>query len=306
MRIDKLGAHLEAYIQILPTILALRICGKFGTGPQCHINKLPVELIGAIEKFVVEPARVEALETWSSEYKCFEVKCDIVDDHYTHSDQHKLYHRAELTVCFGDGDCPLGRSIGAKTAAKHRRALVKYLESMSFWIEPHDARLRSWQRKIDTEGPACIFYEYRDLVRSHFGIDIWTSNVRLPRLDFTPAADWWKRAETRNTSVAYMILPNHVSSHEDWRSGMYDLGHLQSGYAMPVKMGAVPTEASLRRFPRAMNILGLDVFVYPAQKGTVISAPTDVQPSGVADGVNVCAADWPQLTLLTRNRIKEP
>ena len=51
-------------------------------------------------KIVVEPARVEALETWSSEYKCFELRCDIIDDQFTHEDQHKLYHRARLEVYF--------------------------------------------------------------------------------------------------------------------------------------------------------------------------------------------------------------
>lgn len=306
MRIDKLGAHLEAYIETLPTVLALRLCGRFGTGPQCHVNKLRVELISAIETFVIEPARVEALENWSSDYKCFELKCDRVDDHYTHEEQHEMYHRVTLTGCFGNNRCPFERKSGPETAKDTRKALMTYAEDLWFWEDSHDTKTRSWMKRVDMERPTCIFNEHRELARKQFGVDVWTSNVRLPPLSSTSVADEWKRPDTQNTSVAYMILPGNVSSHEDWLSGVYDHGHLQSGCAMPVKMGTVPTEESLRRFPRALNILGLNVFIHPTQKGTVISPPADVQPSGIADGVDGPAADWPQLTLLTRNRIREP
>ena len=130
--IDKLGAHLEAYVRTLPTIIAMRLCGRFGTGSQSHINKLPVELISAIEPFIIEPARAEILETWSSEFRCFELKCDIVDDHFTHEEKHKLYHHATSEVCFGESDCPFGRGIDAKTAAKHRDALVDHVVETTF------------------------------------------------------------------------------------------------------------------------------------------------------------------------------
>lgn len=308
MRIDKLGAHLQAYIQTRPTVNALRLCGRFGTGPQCHVNKLPVELITAIEKFVVEPARVEALKIWSSEYKCFEVKRDIVDDHFTYEEQHEMFHDDTDDKCCGSSQCPFQRDVDIEIAAKHR--LVDYAEEEpSLWTGPHDSKTLSWMKKGGMERPTCIFNEHREFVRNHFGIDVWTSNVRLPPLRATlvTQSDEWKSNESQNTTLAYMTLPNNVSSREDWLSGMYDNLHggLQSGHAMPVKMGAVPTQASIRRFPRAMSILGLDVFIHPTQKGTVISPAPEVRSSGITDAVDDSAADWPQLTLLTRNRVKE-
>ena len=305
MRIDKLGAHLEAYIQTLPTIIALRLCGRFGTGPRCHINKLPSELISEIEKFVVEPARVEALETWSSEYRCFELKCDIVDDHFTLEDQHKLCHSATLSVCFGESDCPFGRGIGDKMIAEHRTALVYHVDKSFFWTEPHITKVRKWVKRTDTERSNCIFNEHREFVRNQFGIDIWTSNVRIPPLINHQADEQWKQGESQRTAMAYMTLPDKASSREDWLGDVYDHGKLQSGYAMPVKVGAVPTEASLRRLPRAMNILGLDVFIHPTQKGTVISTPPGVQSSGVTGAVDESVVGWPQLTLLTRCRMED-
>lgn len=305
MRIDKLGAHLEAYIETFPTIIALRLCGRYGTGPQCHINKLPVELINAIETFVVDSARVEALETWSSEYKCFEVRCDLVDDHFTYKHQHVMYHEKGYE-CRGISHCPFRYNVDA--AAKHREVLLQFARDvLSAWTRAHDINTRNWAKSFDTEHPICIFNKRRELVRNHFGIDVWTSNVRLPPLSFPPVAqaDKGKRHESQNTTVAYMTLPNNVSSREDWLSGIYDRENMQSGYAMPVKLDTAPTKASLRRFPRAMSILGVNVFIHPTQKGTAISPPHDVQSSGINDTVDGSAADWPQLTLLTKNRIME-
>ena len=312
VRIDKLGAHLEAYIQTLPTIIALRLCGRFGTGPQCHINKLPVELLSAIEKFVVEAARMKALKSWASEYKCFEVRCDLIDDHFTRKEQHDMYHEAMNEDCCRGSRCRFQDNIDAETTAMHRKVLVKHVEAVSaswalssFWLDPHDTKIRAWVKIVDTARSDCIFNEHREFVRNHFGIDIWISNFPLPSLSNPPAGEEWKRGESQNTTMAYMTLPENASSRVDRRRSWYDHGKLQSGYAMPVKVGAVPTEASLRRFPRAMNILGLDVFIHPTQKGTVISAPPGVQSSGVTGAVDESVADWPQLTLLTKYRIEE-
>ena len=305
VRIDKLGAHLEAYIKTQPTVIALRLCGRFGSGPHCHINKLPVELIGAIETFIVEPARVEALETWSTEYRCFEVKCDLIDDHFTHEEQRAMYLRATCDECSEDDDCTCGYSTDAETAEKLRETLLPYVNHSDYWVSSHDTKCHNWTAKVDTHLPTCIFNEHQAFVRSHFGIDVWTSNVRLPRQRSTLEADKWKLDESSNTTVAYMTLPNNASSCEDWLSGMYDDVKLQSGYAMPLKLGAAPTRASLRRFQRALNLLGLEVFIHPTQKGTVISAPPGAQSSDSADAVDGSAADWPQLTLLTRCCVEE-
>lgn len=282
MSIDKLGAHLEAYIQTLPTIIALRLCGRFGTGPQCHIYKLPVELISAIEPFIVEPARAVALETWSSHYRCFEVKCDMVDDHFTHEEQRAMHLRAKLNERPQKERYPFTHEIVAMETEEHRNTLLTYVDEENCWVPSHGRKGLSWVKKVNMDLPTCIFNEHQALMRNHFGIDVWTSNVQLPRLRATRAADAWRQDLHRQTTVAYMTLPNIVP-------------------AMPVNMGTVATEASLRRFPRALNLLGLEVFVHPAQKKAVDSAPTDVQSSGATDVGDEKTAKWPQLVLLTRS-----
>ena len=53
-----------------------------------------------------------------------------------------------------------------------------------------------------------------------------------------------------------------------------------------------------------MNLLGLEVFVHPAQKKAVDSAPTDAQSSGATDMVDEKTADWPQLVSLTTSDVR--
>jgi hypothetical protein len=151
VRVEKLGAHLEAYIQTLPTILVLRLCARFGIGPQCHVGRLPAELISTIGSFIIEPARVEALDTWSREFKCFDIKCDTMDDHFTQEEQHGLFRDGHLERCPRGRFCSFGRKVDRETAAKHREALLEYIEEKGSLYEPHDAKTRSWKEKVDME-----------------------------------------------------------------------------------------------------------------------------------------------------------
>ena len=310
VRVDKLGAHLEAYIKTRPTINALRLCGRFGTGPHCYINKLPVELITVIEIFVVEPVRVKALKTWASEYKCFEVKCDLVDDHFTRKEQHTMFHKHKRIKCPGSRFCSFCLKRGPKTIAKHHEALLEFVANSDYWEDAHGNKGERWENKVVTHLPTCVFKKHQGFVKSHFGIDIWISKVRLP-----PPSDsadktgrWALLDEARYTILAYMTMPNNVSSREDWDGIEDEFDDFQGGFAKPVELGAMPTEASLRRFSRALNLLDLEVFIHPIQSKqqmTVVSPPSDVQSSITTDDVDGSTAKWPRLTLLTRCRIQD-
>lgn len=254
--------------------------------------------------FIVEPAREEALNTWSEDYRCSEVKCDIVDDHFTHDEQHKMYHEETDVIC-AQSECSFNRKIDGETAKVHRAAVLGH-DGICEWRMSHDGKRHRWTAKVDLDHPTCIFTKHQTFVRSRFGINIWTSNVRLPPLERARGVEPWRRNQDQNTTRAYITLPNN-GLREVWDTFDFDSdGDLQSGYSMPVNLGAVPTQASLRRFPRAMKLLGLEVFVDPTQKGTVISAQTDVESTDAAGPADGSLASWPQLTLLTRCRTKEP
>ena len=78
----QLGAHLEAYLDTLPAVNALRACHRFGKGPTCHIRKIPAELVQAIAQCYILPVREEKLNRWKACLDCFEDNCELTS-HYS-------------------------------------------------------------------------------------------------------------------------------------------------------------------------------------------------------------------------------
>jgi len=77
--ITKLGAHLEAYAKGSSAILTLRLCHRFGQGPEVRINKLSLELVGMIEEEFLLPQREASYSEWDKAAKCWEGRCTRTD-----------------------------------------------------------------------------------------------------------------------------------------------------------------------------------------------------------------------------------
>lgn len=80
--IDVLGAHLEAYVTLLPTTTGLRLCNRFGRGDHARVQALPIELMELIETYLVRATREELREHWSTLLKCWENRCSA-HSHYS-------------------------------------------------------------------------------------------------------------------------------------------------------------------------------------------------------------------------------
>lgn len=103
--VDLLGAHLEAYINLLPTISTLRLCNRHGKGDHAIITQLPMELVDAIEGCLVDGTREELHQTWSTLFKCWEHRC-TPKDHYiqqqlVHAFQTGFYDESDADEYFG-------------------------------------------------------------------------------------------------------------------------------------------------------------------------------------------------------------
>lgn len=57
VEVEVLGAHLEAYVNLQPTINTLRMCHRFGKGEQAAITRLPVELLSEVEDLLMGEER---------------------------------------------------------------------------------------------------------------------------------------------------------------------------------------------------------------------------------------------------------
>lgn len=74
-----LGLHLETYKKALPTLQALRLCHRFGVGPQVHIKKLPTEIELLIEDHIFEANKSEVRTSWVGSFRHFESRCEPID-----------------------------------------------------------------------------------------------------------------------------------------------------------------------------------------------------------------------------------
>lgn len=72
---DELGWHLERYKEILPKLIALRLCHRFGKGPNAHITRIPPEILGAIETMCFDPNYRAYWNNWSECFEHFEGRC---------------------------------------------------------------------------------------------------------------------------------------------------------------------------------------------------------------------------------------
>ena len=84
VRPDYLLVNLAAYQHLLPSLTTFRLCHAFGSGPDDHVNKLPVELRVAIEKLYIDVhityGYVQGLGPRLSEiFCCFEDRCQPSD-----------------------------------------------------------------------------------------------------------------------------------------------------------------------------------------------------------------------------------
>lgn len=297
-----LGAHLEAYVDALPTLTTLRLCNRYGKGDRVFISKLPIELVKLVEHHLVQPIRERHCVCWRRDLKCFELKCDMLD-HLSFDDKLDIYF--EMIDYYGpptDDDAWEDPSEETVDRVLSRHSFPGYDDC---W-EGHYDRRGGWLDRVGRDRSGLnIFEKHKSLISAHFGVDIWRSNVRLPQSD----ADFWDAYEAPDTTVTYLTMPNHQPRSERWyisegemESGIFGC---ESGYGVPVVPGQPPSAKSLRRFARAMKILDLEVFVHKSQQGHILTQPVKDGETTIDNKVAYDAESWPQLTLLTRSTVVE-
>lgn len=245
MRVEQLGAHLEAYVTTLPNIITLRLCNRFGTGSECHINKLPVELVELIEEHIVALEREKALAIWSQQHKCNEKKCKALD-HYS-ATKEQLYQRYHELI----GPCTCGQEATCGTDHHHscghrlcadanaeppgmlsRRDDSDYIilaQLVKLGYLPDSQKLcqsqqKKWQRGVGTVDKGPYYYytqpfengffdEQKQLLHAHFGIIVWLGHSSLP----SPNS---RRGDTdlnpSYKTTAHLALPGSEMLRETW------------------------------------------------------------------------------------------
>lgn len=283
----QLAAHLKAYLDILPALNALRACNRFGKGPQCHINKLPVELIQNIASYHILPVREANNKKWQSQLRCYEDTCSLFD-HNSREDLLEIH--ADMVdrtpeVCECDDPYDLDDEDLSECLGDHDDGFDEHQDNRYHW-EIQVANLN----------------HNRNLLQKHFGLDLWLSTVCLGSSE-----RFYGEAET---TIAYLTLPGREERSEKWdHFEMED--ELPYGYGRPtcnsdcgmaVTMEPHTNPEEVQRFKRAMKVLELEFFLHDTQQQ---KNPLSLTSTATTPGADDTAASYPRPMFLVRTQVSD-
>ncbi|KAK5136845.1 hypothetical protein LTR08_001767 [Meristemomyces frigidus] len=331
VRPDVLGAHLEAYEKALPIINALRLCHRFGQGPDAHITRIPVELEQAIEEFVLDARRTcwhsWSEPDWKSEFSCFESTCEpnghcdqmsgILDGAYDTLEacescaEHGVWQAVcdkrctkESTntcdVCKSD---PESKQCERACLARYDEIVNESVQESDLCFEAHEENKSRWERRIQ-QGVKDPFEKYDKILRVHFGLEVFFANTRP---DDNNDECWpkhknhrWHSDGERQTTLCYLTLPKKSGPKGEYTA---DDRYMDGGYcsvpcaqAIQMKLPTVTSTTKMRvRFQRAMRILDLKPSVHSSQDHGIVLSPeltTDEKEDGkVEEGLAALPKD---------------
>lgn len=154
--VDILGAHLEAYVNMQPTLQMIRLCNRFGQG-DCGISRLPIELVEQVEQYLLEQEREKQRFAWAQDMACSEKSCEILD-HFSPDEVHEIYHQQvqdedspPFYANYVDRDCALFGGSGVHSpehVAFQREEVESYVETNDSWFEVCCGRREDWQGRV--------------------------------------------------------------------------------------------------------------------------------------------------------------
>ena len=189
---EVLGAHLDAYLTLLPTINALRACHRYAQDKP--VSRLPVELVTIIEDFLIAEEREKKSLEWNRDFRCFQQDCDF-DDESEHFSEDEL-EDMQLEDCTKH----LGSMLCDETCSA---CLEDHLSIAT--LDRCNERYFSWRDK-----EMIFHHSQREILLQNFGLRIWTETVRLPS-DYK-GADF----KAFETTIAYLILPRSTVTRTEW------------------------------------------------------------------------------------------
>lgn len=168
VEVDLFGAHLDAYINLLPTVAVLRLCHRHGKASA--ISKIPVELLVLIEDFLTESERDKTREIWQAEYKCFQDKCEPMD-HYDRSRVNDWRRMIRL-------DTARSEALAAEDVDER---VNEFIIDHTGYFDVHMERGECWVERSESVGVVSKNQQRkrREIMMKHFGLDFWFSRTRV-------------------------------------------------------------------------------------------------------------------------------
>ncbi|KJX94796.1 hypothetical protein TI39_contig4159g00024 [Zymoseptoria brevis] len=296
---DKLVPHLKSFEKILPHLRTLRLCHRFGQGPDVHITKLPAELELLIEESFLSSgwsrSRYYDAFEWEQDFKCFESRCtplshigdstplwEMITDNFDYCGRCPGYiypfddcetHCKNSSTADPCEACKAGNS--RQTCEKSCDGQLAFEQQTAasesdYWFEDHmDARSR-WEKRVSAEEAGKI----NTTLRQHFGLEATFSTTRA----YKPPADKWPKDINyrwhdechRETTICHLTIPRpeqrqdkFLTSDMEDSIGCFNIRGTQT-IAIDTNCHLSSAEMS-RRFRKAMMYLDLEPAPHPSQ-----------------------------------------
>jgi hypothetical protein len=275
--IELLGPHLEAYIEFKPVMHQLRLCHRFGKGPENHLNKLPQEILEMVieEAMKAHRATTAPYSKWSSLFFCYEQRCQPLD-HFDDVELNKIkLYTVESLMNEGYFHITPNQLDDLVEERIHEEA--------DFYDICHDRKSR-WPDLIEQRRPGvqcsahtpkkCLFEPLDQILATDFGLAAFISQQRITR-SLKPFVTHWESVSSMYpvmTTLSYLTLPARTGIDDMWLEDGgeefdEDIGyHAVSSMFDEIDPSSLQlTAAQKKRFFKAMRILGLKPFIRDCQ-----------------------------------------
>lgn len=324
VKVEVLGAHLEAYHLLHPIRNTIRLCNRYGQGPEAHITKLPIEMLDHIEAFLTQAYRDIILPQWRKDFRCWEDRCEPID-HLVDWEILNLYngHRCDIaagsfsdekeydSAYLAEEEKPDAHEVTEDIHEKVKVLIdddIDIGDTMMCCREGHEKIKTRWQDRVGkaTEPTRGYFSHLEIILKRDFGLEVWISHVQR-ELRYTLMSD----DDFSHSTLAYLRLPSIIAVehvHEPEYSGIQAQNVScvisEVGTVATYKVPETPSKKSLARFDLALKALDLEVAETKDEKigrKTSTSGVSSVEASGPLTENDPKPSKLPQLKMFVRS-----
>lgn len=225
-----------------------------------------------IERFIIKEVHEEVTKELEVASRCFENECSIID-HADRSTLLEMYAKRVTTFLPRDSedfpddpdDEQLVQVLEDGYGDPFPRPVLEYHEEE----QAHRTNRFNWLELVR----GLFTQSNRRTFQKRFGLDIWSSFVSSPY----GGGRFFGELRFPQATIAYLTLPNSVKRSHVWIGNLREeidvdtfyeepSTHGENGFGMAVDIHRRPSAGELSRFPQALKVLKLKVFVHPSQE----------------------------------------
>ncbi|KAF7187280.1 hypothetical protein HII31_11368, partial [Pseudocercospora fuligena] len=334
VRPDKLGRKLEDYAKVAPLLNALRLCHRFGRGPNVHITKLPMELEQEIERLIIRQSKHSYyFDSWADKFRHYEGRCapldhgedcwsplyDSIEDFDSCTmcvDEDHYYDTAKCLLRCSENTVDKCSTCTQKVDHEDCERTCDFKKDVMMnemaeeWLmesdrDPFETDCKGWELSIN-QSPKGAFVKYDKILREHFGLEAFFSKTQMSDRD---KEIWPKHKNHRyhqntelQTTICFLTVCKSLTPLNTYSSSdmEHDCGYVDiaATRVLPIMVSDyMKIESQARNaFRRAMRVLDLQPYVHPSQRDLL--AYSDI--GGDDKGHSKDKAQWPALVTIAK------